>query len=121
MLEQTKKPPINMITLTLKGPEANKGQAVKALKRLGFTVLHADENENTIPWRDAFPEFSHNEVGASLAGARHKKGMTQEKLSESTGIPRRHISEMENNKRPLGKTLAQKIAGVLEVDYRVFL
>jgi len=42
-------------------------------------------------------------------------------LSDNTGIPQRHISEMENNKRPIGKKNAMKFAKALNIDYRVFL
>jgi transcriptional regulator with XRE-family HTH domain len=42
-------------------------------------------------------------------------------LSGLTGIPQRHISEMENGKRPIGKKNAKKFAEVLKIDYRVFL
>lgn len=39
-----------------------------------------------------------------------------------TGIPQRHISEMENGKRGIGKERARKIAEALHVsDYRFFL
>jgi plasmid maintenance system antidote protein VapI len=38
-----------------------------------------------------------------------------------TGIHRRHISEMENGKRPIGKENAKKLAKVLNADYRMFL
>jgi transcriptional regulator with XRE-family HTH domain len=85
---------------------------------LGFDTI---ENSTSVPWRDAFPEFVANEPGTCLAGARNKKGFTQVALSELTGIPRRHISEMENGKRPIGKMTANKLAEVLDVDYRVFL
>jgi len=42
-------------------------------------------------------------------------------VAKAAGIPRRHISEMENSKRPIGKQNARKLAEVLKVDYRVFL
>lgn len=42
-------------------------------------------------------------------------------MAKATGIPRRHISEMENNKRPIGKQNARKLAEVLNVDPRRFL
>jgi transcriptional regulator with XRE-family HTH domain len=38
-----------------------------------------------------------------------------------TGIARRHISEMENGKRSIGKEIARKLAKALNCDYRVFL
>ncbi len=75
-----------------------------------------------LPWREAFPGHSVNtEPGVFLAGTRGKEGVTQKWLSDKTGIPQRHISEMENNKRPIGKKNAMKFAKSLNIDYRVFL
>jgi transcriptional regulator with XRE-family HTH domain len=59
--------------------------------------------------------------GTMLRGARYREDMTQVQLAEVSGIPRRHISDMENNRRPIGKQAARKLAEVLKVDYRVFL
>jgi transcriptional regulator with XRE-family HTH domain len=42
-------------------------------------------------------------------------------LAEKTGIPQRHISEMENGKRTIGKERAKVLASALKTDYRVFL
>ncbi|MBW2742183.1 MAG: helix-turn-helix transcriptional regulator [Deltaproteobacteria bacterium] len=52
---------------------------------------------------------------------RCREDMTQKELSECTGIPQRHISEMENGKRPIGKKNAQKLAKALNANYKVFL
>jgi transcriptional regulator with XRE-family HTH domain len=61
-------------------------------------------------------------VPASIfRGARSKEEITQTELSELTGIPQRHISEMERGKRPIGKESAKKLAKALNTDYRVFL
>jgi len=52
----------------------------------------------------------------------YRKGLTQRQLAEATGIPQRHISEMESGKRQIGRERAKKIAEALHVsDYRVFL
>jgi transcriptional regulator with XRE-family HTH domain len=56
-----------------------------------------------------------------LAGMRLKEEITQSKLAELTGIPQRHISEMENGKRPIGKERAKVLAKALNTSYRVFL
>ena len=45
----------------------------------------------------------------------------QRQLSEMTGIPQRHISEMENAKRPIGRKNAKLFAEVLKTGYKVFL
>ncbi len=119
MLDHTKKPHTKKITLSFEGPEENKREAIIVLKALGF--MNAAKRPSATSWRDAFPEFASNEPGTCLAAARHKKDLTQETLSEATKIPRRHISEMENGKRPIGKKNAKKLSKVLEIDYRVFL
>jgi transcriptional regulator with XRE-family HTH domain len=77
---------------------------------------------DALPWREAFPELTpESEPGRMLQGARYREGMTQVQLAALTGIPRRHISEMEHGKRPIGKENAKKLAKALRVDYRVFL
>ncbi|MCE1226241.1 MAG: helix-turn-helix domain-containing protein [Geobacteraceae bacterium] len=74
---------------------------------------------NSTPWRDVAAK--RGSVPASvLRGARSKAEITQTKLSELTGIPQRHISEMERGKRPIGKETARKLAEGLKTDYRVF-
>jgi ribosome-binding protein aMBF1 (putative translation factor) len=77
-----------------------------------------DEGEPLYSVEEVFPDRS---PGKMLVGGRCKEGLTQQQLSDITGIPRRHISEMENNKRPIGKERAKKLAKALQVDYRVFL
>ena len=71
---------------------------------------------------EAFPAYGENPLGLALRGARHREGLTQRALAEVTGIPQRHISEMESGKRQIGRERAKKLAEALNVpDYRVFL
>ena len=71
---------------------------------------------------EAFPGYGENPLGMALKGARSREGLTQWQLSEVTGMPQRHISEMETGKRQIGKERAKKLAEALHVsDYRVFL
>ncbi len=73
------------------------------------------------PWRQVLP-YSNDELpGVFLAGARYREGLTQAQLAEATGIPSRHISEMEHGKRPIGKQTARKLAEALKVAPRRFL
>jgi len=46
--------------------------------------------------------------------------LTQRQLAEKSGIPQRHISEMENGKRSIGKENARRLAAALNADYRAF-
>lgn len=119
MLEPTKKPPIDLIVI--QGPHEKRAQLEKAINRLGFSVVNSTQDSPSIPWRDALGVISEEEPGVYLRGARTREGLTQAQLAAATGIPQRHISEMENNKRPIGKDMARRLAEALSVDYRVFL
>ena len=49
---------------------------------------------------------------------RLRADLTQVQLAGQAGIRPRHLSEMENNKRSIDKTLARKLAHILDFDYR---
>lgn len=119
MPEPAKKHRTEEVELLFIGPAGKKAAAISALNRLGF--VPSQGKENTGSWRDSFPELRDNESGVYLAGARHKEGLTQRELAAKSGIPQRHISEMENGKRLIGKKNAKVLAGVLNADYRAFL
>jgi DNA-binding XRE family transcriptional regulator len=117
MQAHTKKPPTEKIELRFIGPIANMASAVDALKPLGFV-----DTSESVPWREAYPEFSEAHIiGKALAGARFREGLTQNELSKLVGIPQRHISEMENGKRPIGKEMAKRLGKALNISYKVFL
>jgi DNA-binding XRE family transcriptional regulator len=78
------------------------------------------EQSGSTPWREVAGRRG-SIPAAILRGARSKAEMTQTRLSELTGIPQRHISEMEQGKRPIGKETAGKLAAALNVDYKIFL
>ena len=116
MLEHTKKHPIDVF-LSFVGPHEMKDKAIELMLSIGFS-----DNQGGIPWRTAFPEFSGNETGTVLKGSRLREGLTQKQLSEKTGIPQRHISEMETGKRQVGRKRAEILADALSIsDYRMLL
>lgn len=128
MQEHTKKPHTEEVSMTFTGPITMLEQALEAMRSLGFEtdeqLICNQEVEGSIPWRESsyFKVIKDNELpSVFLSGARYREGLTQVELSERSGIPRRHISEMENNKRPIGKVNARKLAKVLNVDPRRFL
>jgi DNA-binding transcriptional regulator YiaG len=59
--------------------------------------------------------------GYYLRAYRQRAELTQVALAQQTGIRQRHLSEMENNKRGIGKANAKKLAGILDCDYRKLL
>lgn len=116
MLEHMKKRRTE-IMLTFAGPQDAAQKALELMQSIGFSSV-----DESVPWRLAFPEFQDNEGGTALKGARLREGLTQKQVAEKTGIPQRHISEMETGKRPIGRKRAEILAEALRVsDYRVFL
>lgn len=116
MLEPTKKPHIETIRLVFSGPAKDRERAVQALKRYGFV-----EEEEALPWRQALDLKDEEIPGLALRGARGKEGLTQKELAERTGIPQRHISEMENGRRAIGKDRAKRLGEALSISWKVFL
>jgi len=99
------------VELRFTGPSGRRKEAVDALKSLGFVDV-----SGTVPWKDCFPYSDEPLPGVCLAGARDREGVTQRELAKMTGIPQRHISEMENGKRPIGKETAKKLGKALNVS-----
>ena len=111
MLAHTKKHRTKIIALTFTGPAAKADAAIQAMRELSF-----QEQSEAAPWKEALGYANDELPGVFLAGARYREGLTQAQLAQKTGIARRHISEMENNKRPIGKANARKLGEALGVD-----
>lgn len=60
-------------------------------------------------------------VGGAIRAYRLREGLTQHTLAKQSGIQQGHLSEMEQNKRTIGVTVAKKLAKVLRCDYRRFV
>ena len=114
MLAHTKKHPTENIRFT------GSPEAISRLRNYARTA-GAIETTDSIPATEVFPDLATNPHGIYLKGSRYREDLTQVQLAEITGIPRRHISEMESGKRTIGKERARKLAIALHVDYRMFL
>ncbi|MDO8785195.1 MAG: helix-turn-helix transcriptional regulator [Syntrophales bacterium] len=117
MQAHTRKRHIESVEVKFIGPIVNMAKAIEALRPLGFV-----DTSESIPWREAFPEYKDDDLpGVCLRASRSKEGISQRQLSELTGIPQRHISEMENGKRSIGKEMAKRLGKALNIGYKVFL
>jgi ribosome-binding protein aMBF1 (putative translation factor) len=116
MSELTKKPRTKqeLATITVEGPVSRRDEAIRLLKELGYELT-------AVPWREALNVSDDELPGRLLVGARYKESMTQTQLAAATGIPLRHISEMERNKRVITTEVAEKLSKALLVDPRIFL
>ncbi len=117
MQAHTKRHPIEKVELRFIGPIANMTSAIDIMKPLGFV-----DTSDSVPWRELFPEYKDEDLpGVCLRGGRYREGLTQKQLADMIGIPQRHISEMENGKRPIGKEMAKRLGKALNISYKVFL
>ncbi|MEA3416384.1 MAG: helix-turn-helix transcriptional regulator [Thermodesulfobacteriota bacterium] len=114
MLEPMKKPnTTDDVNLSFRISAKQADKAKKALISIG-----AEELKESIYWEDIFPDFGPS---VALRGSRKRECMTQKGLADQIGVKQVHISQMENEKRPIGKAMAKRLANVLNVDYRIFL
>ena len=81
-------------------------------------VQNINNLENVNDAKELFAECTPANM---LIGARGKENIIQMRLSELSGIPIRHISDIENGRKPINKQNAIKLWKVLNVNYRVFL
>jgi DNA-binding XRE family transcriptional regulator len=110
--------------MTFTGPIAMMQAAIETMQKLGFQeeqLSGSQQAEDSIPWRESVHFKDMPFPGSYLAGFRHREDMTQVELAERSGIPRRHISEMENGSRPIGKLNAKRLAETLNIDPRLLL
>ena len=107
----------NVVTMTFTGPVVLEQEALAAMQKLGFRVGEREPSGEKSHSRHETLLFQEMDLpGIFLSGARYRSELTQEELARRTGILRRHISEMENGKRPVSKQQARKLAEVLGIE-----
>ncbi|MDP3478153.1 MAG: helix-turn-helix domain-containing protein [Desulfoprunum sp.] len=104
-----------MITIRLR---VHRNNASK-IKEFAETVEAGGERNYTVA--EVFPEYVGNDKQVAIRAYRYRENLTQRQVAELTGIPQRHISEMENGKRVIGKEMAKRLSKVLKADYKMFL
>ena len=76
-------------------------------------VSKVDDDSMRVEDTAYYKEMNINRSGNLLAGARLKKGLTQKKLSEMTGIPQSVISDYEKGRRKITRQAAIKLSSAL--------
>ena len=59
--------------------------------------------------------------GALLKGLRTRENLSQTAFAKKISTTQANLSNMENGRRPIGKTIAKRIEKVFAVDYRYFV
>ena len=97
------------------------------LKKMIRTTLDQYQEQEHIPASiiHAETKLRHGDgygtPGYRLRLFRHRTNLTQAELAKKVKMHQHHLSEMEHNKRPIGKASAQKLAAILKCDYHQLL
>lgn len=97
--------------LVISCPEVKYESVLEFLRRNDCVV---DDDASDVPYPATAP-------GTVIRGLRCRDGLTQQTLAKLAGIPQRHISEMENGKRPIGKKNARLLGEALHMEPRLLL
>ena len=100
---------------------------VTRLKRVIRTALDGYLDEVRVPAALLHAEArarhgdAYRTPGYYLKLYRLRANLSQVDLAGKAKMLQHHLSEMEHNKRPIGKTLAKRLAKVLRCDYQRLL
>jgi DNA-binding XRE family transcriptional regulator len=111
------------VELTFKVPKNKLHQVVSRMHILGCEPVENWPASTTelVPWQEAFPNINDTQrVGICLREMRTLADLTQRQLAGLTRISAKHLSEMENGKRPISREQAKIFAKILKTDYRMF-
>ena len=90
---------------------------------LSLIDVYQIEESKLKGWRKALNKEIEkiSEPALMLKGARVKKGMTQKKLADRLGITQVYISQLENSRKEINKSLAKEFEKIFDLNYKVFL
>ncbi len=85
-------------------------------------IIDVEENYVDVEETDWYKKMQAKMTpGAVLRVYRHNAGLSLADFSEKSGVPKGHLSQMENGKRPIGKHMACKLSKTIGCDYRSLL
>lgn len=100
---------------------------VARLKKMIRTTLDQYQEQERLPASIIHAETKlrngddYGTPGFYLRLFRNRAELTQVELAKKAKMHQHHLSEMENNKRSIGKASAQKLAAILNCDYHQLL
>lgn len=66
-------------------------------------------------------EKKYTKAGVLLKGLRLRENLSQIEFAKKINVTQANLSNMENGRRPIGKTIAKRIEKVFGTNYRYFL
>ncbi|MDX1901612.1 MAG: helix-turn-helix transcriptional regulator [Gammaproteobacteria bacterium] len=81
------------------------------------------DREESVSADVVFAEINkkYTRPGALMRGIRAREEMTQVEMAKKIGVTQSDISQMENGKRRIGRTIAKRIEKLFHIDYRSLL
>lgn len=85
--------------------------------------IETHDRSDNISAEEAFADLDakYTKAGCLLQGIRYREGMTQKEIAKVLKVTQSDISQMENGKRKIGRTLAKRIQKHFGTHYRSFL
>ncbi len=116
-MKLTRKPRTDgSVELSVTVPQGQADAVQAAFDRLLAQLGESGEETYTVEM--VLPDMTPGKV---LRGARGLSDLTQAQLADTLGIHKSNLSEMERDKRPIGKDMARRLGKALGMDYKVFL
>ncbi len=86
-------------------------------------VKKSKKNKLEITLSTLFKDLEHEytKAGVLLRGLRLRENLSQIAFAKKINITQANLSNMENGRRPIGKTIAKRIEKAFGVNYRYFL
>jgi len=88
-----------------------------------YVVKSKNIIKGSVPAKIVFEKLEKKltKSGALLKGLRTREGLTQINFAKKIKVTQANLSNMENGRRPIGKTVAMRIGKLFDIDYRYFL
>jgi len=102
------------IELSING-EGSKEALDWLARKFRVQVISGEDKKVNIEETDFYREMEVNRSGNLLEAARLKAGLSQKQLAEAVGIRQTMISEYENGRRRITKTMAGRFAKELKI------
>ncbi|HAJ79532.1 MAG TPA: hypothetical protein DCO75_07135 [Fibrobacteres bacterium] len=119
MLAVVKKPHIE---ISING-EGTKEAVEWLARKFRLNVISGNDSDDkiNIEETDFYKEMELNRAGNLLEAARIKADFSQKQLAEAVGIRQTMVTEFENGRRRITKSMSERFAKVLEVKSERFL
>lgn len=109
------------IDVNIRIPASGSDKVVQGLRMVlelaGFDIDKPKE-EKTYSAKEVMGEIT---PGRYLRGLRYREDLTQAELAGKLGITQNFLSDLENDKKPISRKMAEKLAGFFDISYKMFM